>query len=427
MAAAGSAESMSRPPASLYICYLSLADPLVETQVVSYLGGLAAAGHRIHLLTFEPGPRDRTADRERRERLRSRGIAWHRAAYHKRPSLPATVFDTLAGIVAGTWIVLRNRLGLVHARNHVPAAMAMAICALTRRAMLFDVRGLMAEEYVDAGNWAAGSLPVRITKRVERAALARADAAVVLTEDARDLLFPGGEPDPYPVAVIPCCVDLSNFPGAPDPGGPGIVVPGRPRFAYVGKFSGWYMGAEMAALFARALARWPEAHFLILTQSEPALIEDELHEAGIGSAAYTITEVRHDRVGAVLEQADVGLSLIAPLPSKVASSPTKNAEYLAAGLPVVATRGVGGTDELIAAAPDAVIGIDRFDDAAYEEVLDRLAELLEDPAVGDRCRRLAAERLSLAERGIPAYEHLYELIAETASRSGSRDPAVAHD
>jgi glycosyltransferase involved in cell wall biosynthesis len=187
------------------------------------------------------------------------------------------------------------------------------------------------------------------------------------------------------------------------------------------------MGAEMAALFARALRRWPEAHFLILTQSDPELIEDELRGAGIDPAAYTITEVRHDRVGAVLERADVGLSLIAPLPSKIASSPTKNAEYLAAGLPVVATNGVGGTDELIAAAPDAVVGIDRFDEAGYEEVLDQLAELLEDPATGARCRRLAEERLSLAERGIPAYERLYELIAETTSRSGSRHPAIAHD
>ena len=38
----------------LYICYLSLEDPLVHSQVVAYLAGLAERGHAVHLLTFEP-------------------------------------------------------------------------------------------------------------------------------------------------------------------------------------------------------------------------------------------------------------------------------------------------------------------------------------------------------------------------------------
>jgi hypothetical protein len=33
---------------ALYICYLSLEDPLVETHVVAYLEGLARRGHTIH-------------------------------------------------------------------------------------------------------------------------------------------------------------------------------------------------------------------------------------------------------------------------------------------------------------------------------------------------------------------------------------------
>jgi len=39
----------------LYVCYLSLEDPLVHSQVVAYLAGLAERGHTVHLLTFEPG------------------------------------------------------------------------------------------------------------------------------------------------------------------------------------------------------------------------------------------------------------------------------------------------------------------------------------------------------------------------------------
>ena len=41
---------------ALYLCYQSIHEPLTRTQVVAYLEGLAAAGHRIVLLTFEPPP-----------------------------------------------------------------------------------------------------------------------------------------------------------------------------------------------------------------------------------------------------------------------------------------------------------------------------------------------------------------------------------
>lgn len=39
---------------TLYLCYQSLLDPLTCSQVVAYLEGLARAGYRPILVTFEP-------------------------------------------------------------------------------------------------------------------------------------------------------------------------------------------------------------------------------------------------------------------------------------------------------------------------------------------------------------------------------------
>ncbi len=75
---------------SLYVCYLSLEDPLVQTQVVAYLAGLSRLGHTIHLLTFETSRLTRSRRREIRAELAKKGIAWHGLRYHKRPSLLAT-------------------------------------------------------------------------------------------------------------------------------------------------------------------------------------------------------------------------------------------------------------------------------------------------------------------------------------------------
>src|SRR5262245_28517267 len=109
---------------ALYLCYLSLDDPLVETQVVAYLAGLAA-DRRIHLVTFEVRRLGRAERAPRRAELAARGIRWHPLRYHRRPSLPATAYDTLAGAVTAAWLVRRHGLGVLHARSHVPAAMAL--------------------------------------------------------------------------------------------------------------------------------------------------------------------------------------------------------------------------------------------------------------------------------------------------------------
>ena len=111
---------MDKPLRSLYICYLSLDDPLVHTQVVAYLAGLAANGHTGPPLTYDPPTREPSPGASSSQ-LAQTGITWHSLRYHKRPSLPATIYDALAGALTAASLVRRQSLDAVHARNHVPA------------------------------------------------------------------------------------------------------------------------------------------------------------------------------------------------------------------------------------------------------------------------------------------------------------------
>ena len=395
----------------LYICYLSLDDPLVHSQVVAYLEGLAARGHTIHLLTF-----DTPLTPDRRERLRAdlerRGITWHSRRYHKRPSLPATVYDATTGAFAALGLMRRHRLNAVHARNHVPAAMALILKRLSGCRMIFDLRGLMAEEYVDAGTWKRGGLAYRLTNRVQRAAIRRADAMVMLTEAVRRHLF-GHRDDAAPRSVIPCCVDLVSFngaaPAAADVRGE-LGVGERPVMVYVGKFSGWYLEREMVEFFATAREGCPGLMFLVLTQSDPAIIEAEFARAGIGAQDYRVARVAPEEVGTYLSVAEFGLSFVRPCFSKISSSPTKIGEYLAAGLPVVSTAGIGDVDELLEGR-DVGMLVRNLDERGYEAAAQAALALAADPQARERCRRVAREALSLDEVGIPRYDGLYRTVA----------------
>jgi len=392
---------------SLYLCYQSLTDPLVRTQVVAYLAGLVERGHVIHLLTFEP-ELDRGLRRRLRAEMAELGISWHGLKYHKRPTLPATVYDTLHGAAVATWLVLRHRLDALHARSHVPLAMALIARRLTRRRLIFDIRGLLAEEYVDAGRWVRGGAPYRLTDWVQRVGLRRADGFVVLTERVRRHLW--GENPPARTHVIPCCADFDRLaPGTLDARHE-LAVGARPLMIYVGKLTGVYMDREMADFFAVARTKQPELVFVVLTQSPPSSILDELQRAGVPADDYRITSAPPGQVGAYLDTASFAICFCHPKPSLIASSPTKIGEYLAAGLPVVSGPDVGDTDAILRRERAGVV-VERFTPEDYEQAARELLALAADPTVRERCHDVAQRVFSLQDVGIPAYDALYREIA----------------
>jgi glycosyltransferase involved in cell wall biosynthesis len=393
---------------SLYLCYASLTDPLIRTQVVAYLAGLARGGHVIHLLTFEPELDGRTR-RELRAEMASQGIAWHHLRYHKRPSLPATIYDTLLGAAYACWLVVRHRLGLIHARSHVPVAMGLLARMPTRRKLIFDIRGLLAEEYVDAGRWVRGGSPYRITTWIQGVGLRRADGFVVLTERVRRVLF--GEAARPRTYVIPCCADFDRLaPRARDVRAE-LALGDRPVMVYVGKLTGVYMDREMADFFAVARQHEPELVFLVLTQSPADSIVDELRRSGVGEDAYRITQAPSSEVGTYLAASTFAICFCHPKPSLIASSPTKIGEYLAAGLPVVSGPDVGDTDTILRER-EAGIVVESFDDATYERATQQMLALAGEPGIRERCRAVAQSVFSLDEVGIPRYDALYREIAE---------------
>lgn len=396
----------------LYVCYLSLEDPLVHSQVVAYLDGLSERGHVVHLMTFEPRL-SRERSRQVAEELGRRGIAWHRRRYHKRPSLPATAFDVIAGGLAAARLVRRHRLDAIHARNHMPAAMALIAARFARFRLIFDLRGLMAEEYADAGNWKRGGLPYRLTRWVQRAALRRADGLVTLTEAVRPHLSEA-KASPETTFVIPCCADVERIAERSRERGAArgeLEIGERPTMVYVGKFTGWYMEREMADFLAVARRSQPDLLFLIVTQADPAPMLRELDRNGIAAGDYRVLRAEPEEIGRYLAAADVGLSFVRPCFSKISSSPTKIGEYLAAGLPVVSTAGIGDVDALLR---DNRVGalVEDLSTPGYEATVAALRTLREDPEIRRRCANVARENLSLREVGIPRYDALYRRLAD---------------
>src|ERR1700738_1165015 len=265
----------------LYVSYNGMLDPLGQSQVIPYLKELSKLGVRFTLLSYERAPafeRDgQQRCRELGEELVRYGIEWHRLRYHQRPSLPATVFDVAAGVRLASRLVRRNKIEMVHARAHIPAGIALA---LTRRfgiKMIFDIRGLMAEEYIDAGHWSPGSISSRVTKSMESRVLRATDGAVTLTNRlwAAMQSWPAVKTS-IAHQTIPCCIDLERFcfnDQSRAARRAELGIGDRFVLVYSGSIGGWYMTEEMASFFATLKRRRPGAFFLWLTTGPSSIVE----------------------------------------------------------------------------------------------------------------------------------------------------------
>ena len=143
-----------------------------------------------------------------------------------------------------------------------------------------------------------------------------------------------------------------------------LGVDGRWVLVYVGSFGGWYLSDEMFDLFVAARESNPDTFVMVLTQREPEIVIAQMKAREFNDDDFLVQTVTPDEIPAYLNAADASVSFIKKCYSKQASSPTKNAEYLAAGLPIIANSGVGDVDELISEEGVGVL-VDSFDKEGY--------------------------------------------------------------
>ena len=400
-----------KPLRTLYICYFGLREPLVQTQVLPYLRALAASGLEVYLLTFEPEFQSALImpDRaEQRAKLAGDGIEWFALPYHKRPSLPATLYDIAAGAKEAVRLLRKHDIDVIHARAHVPMAMALLAQKVTGCRLVFDIRGLMAEEYADAGVWTEGSLKFRAIKKLERAGIKRADQIVVLTRAMRDWLLSHSGARPEQIEVIPCCVDFARY--TDNDLHQDRSEPERFEVIYAGSVTGLYLLDEMARFYLAVRAREPKAFLRILTMSNDRDAAAQLMRAGLTADQFWVGKVSPDEVPRHLSRARLGLSFRKPTFSQIAASPTKIPEYLAAGLPVVSNAGIGDVESLLDTERVGII-VQEFNNAELERAAELAIGLANDPVVVARCVEVAERHFDLQSVGGAGYANVYSRLA----------------
>jgi glycosyltransferase involved in cell wall biosynthesis len=422
---------------TLYLCYFGLREPLVQTQVLPYLKQLSADGEvEVFLLTFEPNQRDAWSPAEElewRELLARQGIRWFSLPYHKSPSILVTPYDIMRGAWTAAGLARRFHIDVLHARGHIPMAMALLAKRWCSVRLVFDIRGLLAEEYEEAGVWKKHSPQFRAVRAIERAGLKHADQIIVLTRRLRDSLVERELARAGQIEVIPCCVEFARFQYSANNGEAPSNEPKRDaqsqseksklteRFEVVsaGSVTGLYLLKEMGRFFLSLKVQRPDAFFRILTMSSAEDAAATLMGIGLDQKDFLISAVSPTEVPSYLRRARLGLSFRKATYSQMAASPTKIAEYLAAGLPVVCNAGIGDTEELLASGKVGVI-LRGFDEESLITAASEALALADETAVKARCVETAYRYFDLANVGGAGYRNVYRRFAEGQAGAPAR-------
>ncbi len=405
----------------LYISYDGMTDPLGQSQVLPYLEGLSAGGYKFHLISFEKESNYEQNKAVIKNIVDNAGIVWIPLQYTKKPPVLSTIYDVWQMKRTAAKLHKTVLFNIVHCRSYIAAFAGIYLKRKFGVKFIFDIRGFWADERVEGGIWNLNN-PVfnvvyKFFKNKEKHFFNTADYTVSLTNAAKNIINSWSylKNRPIPIEVIPCCADFDHFKESQQQKELTSKLKQHLKIhnsdfviSYLGSIGTWYMLDEMLDLFKVLLTAKPESKFLFITAEPKELILEKAEAKGIEHSRLIIRKAQRNEVPAYIALSRVSIFFIKPSFSKQASSPTKMAEIMGMGIPVICNSNVGDVESFVRESNTGLIVSD-FTVSAYLKVIEKLNEsLLPDKQI---IREAAINEYSL-KMGVERYGEVYNRVLE---------------
>ncbi len=385
----------------VYFTIDNINDNVILAQTFPFLGRLAGLpgvdGIDLFALRKDGGDRYRAylPSASLRTRIASNHGIWH----------PLTWLH-LVQLALGAWI--RAGAGAVLIGRNPVSLLCLVPAALRRRTrVVLDYRGLLSEEYVLQGKIAPRGRTHALLRRLERWAIRRADVVLCVSQRLSRRTLRWQPAAAGKIVVIPCCYDPRITRGdetAIEKLRTELGLNATRDFVlvYAGSLSAWNRPTAILAMFRAFRAVHSRTRLLLLTGDLPMAQTTFGDEAGV-----MVRSVPHEQIQHYLAVADLGLLLRDRTSVNRVASPVKFAEYLACGLPVLVSPGVGDLPDIIRREEVGyVLNQDLPLRRVVSEILANRSELR------TRCQEVAARHFD-GDRYLPVYE---QLIADVQER-----------
>jgi len=183
------------------------------------------------------------------------------------------------------------------------------------------------------------------------------------------------------IEVIPCCADLEHFDYRRITIEQQTVLRQRlgieediKIITYLGSVGGWYMTKEMFQFFKQLKEQQPQYKMLILTKDDAQKVKEEVVLMGIDPSDVLITYSDRKALPVFLAISDCSIFFIRNTFSKKASSPTKHAELMGMGVPVICND-IGDTGYIIEKTKTGML-VNEFNQQTFAHLIDNMDQFL---------------------------------------------------
>jgi len=355
----------------------SLAEGVGSSQILPLIRILAKTGLSINLISYEKTE----SSSELLNELSNSGIEWNRRDFN----------------AGGLGSSMRRALDLsrqfrssdvIHARSDI-AAVAAGVSM--RGPVLWDIRSLWADQraIIAENEWRKRSFKLlgvlESFSSFNSSAMSTLTRAIVPVMEERHLVVPKLR------TVVPTAVDLQRFSISPK-------TPNRVRGLYSGTYNNYY-DLELSKNFLVELAKISPIEVLWARPKEAS--RSSLNAGETSSFISAQTDMAH-----IIPDYSFGISIckLDAGPTLKAAMPTKIAEFLACGRPVVVNKGLGDFDEFFSEFPAGVILDGSKEDNRQKAC--QLLSLIANPETPGVCRALAEKYFDI-NKGAQNYLEVY--------------------
>lgn len=400
----------------LFVSYDGMTDPLGQSQVIPYLRELTKEGYQFTILSVEKKERFKKSAAFISQLLKDAGIKWETLLFTGQPPVISKIYDQWKLNRKAATLHKQQKFDMLHCRSYVAAEIGAKLSLRLGIPFLFDMRGFWVDERVDSGLWNLKNPLYRffykIYKRKEKKYFANSRHIISLTEKGKEELINNYGISEKKISVIPCCADLDHFDYRKISNSKKEEVKEKTGIrntakvlTYLGSLGGWYMVDEMLDFFAVLKKDIPDAIFLFITHDSKEPIISKAIKRGIEPEAIRVQPASRNEVPLYLSLSDWSIFFIKDLYSKKASSPTKQAEIMAMGIPIICND-IGDTGKIVSETKSGIV-INRFSEDEYKRAAVQLKDLL--PADKEHIRQSAGQHYDL-HKGTSMYSKVYKKI-----------------
>jgi len=379
----------------------NLDNPILHKQGLPLLVHLSSIGYKVFFVFFTRNNEIISEFSNHTISNYSQSIQFIETKLNTIRFLPSWAPFFILGFVSVKKIIKENRIKILHARSLFPAILSYLLKIFNRKTIkvIYDNRGVYIDEVIEIDRWKKNGLKEKFFRQAEKLLERYCDRIVVVSNHFKTHLLSKHKNNiSSKISVISnrtlvdMDIDLKQ------------KCSNKIILVYSGSYAIWQNSSELKKLFSQALNIFDEVTFKIISYEKDkfqSLFSQEselLHK-------IEIVSVEPVKVKEELSKCNCGILLRENNLINNVSSPLKFAEYLAAGLPVLLSEGVGDTESIIQKYNVGVI----IKNSDYVTALKELRELLNDQNLYHRCLKIANEEFNL-KNSFKQYQEIYDKL-----------------